>query len=69
MDWGVVQKKRDMILELIAFYERRESTCLFELALWKSQISIAEENQNPVDREECRIDVPGPVKDAILKYL
>ena len=69
LDWGVVQKKRDTILELISFYERREKTCLFELALWKAQISIAEENQYPVDRQACRIDVPGPVKDALLQYL
>ena len=69
LDWSAVRKKRDMILELILFYERKEATCLFELALWKSQITIAEDNQNPVDRQACRIDVPGPVKDAILQYL
>ena len=69
LDWSVVRKKRDVILELILFYEKREATCLFELAFWKSQITIADDNQNPIDREACRIDVPGPVKDAILKYL
>ena len=69
LDWSAVRKKRDMILDLIVFYEKREATCLFELALWKSQITIAEDNRNPIDREACRIDVPGPVKDAILQYL
>jgi len=70
LDWSAVRKKRDMILDLIVFYEKREATCLFELALWKSQITIAEDNhQNPIDREACRIDVPGPVQDAILQYL
>ena len=69
LDWSAVQKKRDTILELIAFYERREATCLFELALWKSQITIAKANQNPVYRQANRIDVPGPVKEAILKFL
>ena len=69
LDWSAVREKRGMILDLIVFYEKREATCLFELALWKARISIAEDNQNPIDREACRIDVPGPVKYAILQYL
>ena len=57
----------DKIVSLIWYYEMKEATTIFELALWKAKIDHAEDN--PVDRDACRIDVPGPVKDAILKYL
>jgi len=69
LDLNSVQVKRDQVLEVIAFYEKREATCLFEIAFWKAQISISSANNNPIDREACRIDVPGPIKNAILQYL
>lgn len=43
-----------------------EATALFELALWKWKIEQADDT---VDRNACRIEVPGPVKDTIFGYL
>ncbi len=44
----------------------KEATTLFELALWKSK--IGHQSTNDYDRSACRVEVPGPVKDLILKY-
>ena len=52
--------------ELVAYYEIKGATSLFELALWKSKINQA---GGDINRDALRIDVPGPVKDAILQYL
>jgi len=52
---------------LIRHYEIREATTMFELALWKAKIDQAEGAST--DRGACRIEVPGPVKDAILQCL
>lgn len=43
-----------------------EATTLFELALWKAKIDEAEE---PVDRQACRVEMPGPVKETTFAYL
>ena len=62
------EKDIDRIIDLIAFYELKEVTAIFELALWRAKIE--ERWAFGIDeREACRIDVPGPVKDAILKYV
>ena len=53
------------IVRLIRYYEIKEATTLFELAVWKAQIDIS----NPTNREACRVDIPGPVKDTILQYI
>ena len=58
----------DKIVDLIVYYEMKEATIIVELALWKAKIDQTDEN-NPADRDVCRIEVPGPVKDAILQYL
>ncbi len=59
----------DPILDLIAHVQMKEATTAFELALWKEKMMedsvIGDRNGN---REACRIDVPGPVKDAILQF-
>ena len=72
--WGIVEtvvevdkEKLDKIVRLIRYYEIKEATTLFELALWKSKIDQAEGDS--ADRGECRVEVPGPVKDTILQYL
>ena len=57
----------EKIVKLISFHETKEATSLFELALWKEKINQAEVNN--INREACRIEVPGPVKDTILLYL
>jgi len=66
--WPTVKRTLDQIAGLITYYEIKEATALFELALWKARINQAEVS-NTADREACRIEVPGTVKDAILQYL
>ena len=73
--WGIVEtlvkvnkEKLDKIIRLITYYEIKEATTLFELALWKAKIDQADIS-NPTDRAACQIEVPGPVKDTILQYL
>jgi len=53
---------------LINYYEVKEATTLFELALWKGKIDQAVDEVEPVNRDALRIEVPGPVKDTILQY-
>ena len=66
--WFSVKASLDKTARLIAYYEMKEATTLFELALWKEKIdqatSISTEN-----RVAYRIEVPGPVKDTILQYI
>ena len=78
MPWGrgrveaamqVDKEKLERIVGLIRYYELKEATTLFELALWKAKIDQSDMS-NPGDhRDACRVDVPGPVKDTILQYL
>jgi len=74
MPWGRVdtlveldKEKLNKIVRLIKYYEMKEATTLFELALWKARID--QEEGASTDRGACRIEVPGPVKDTILQYL
>jgi len=54
---------------LVVYYEMKEATTLFELALWKARIDEAADDVEPANRDTWRIEVPGPVKDAIMQYL
>ena len=45
----------------------KETMTIFELALWKWQLNQA--GGNTANRHDHCIEVPGPVKDAILEYL
>jgi len=63
----VDEVKLDKITTLTAYYELKEATTLFELALWKARID--QTGSDDINREACRIEVPGPVKDVILQYL
>ena len=70
----VDKEKLDKIIRLITYYEMKEATTLFELALWKAKIDQADEADDKVNnyitnREACRVEVPGPIKDTILQYL
>jgi len=67
-DWEAIRQNLDRIDEVITYYEIKEATTLFELALWKAKLNQAEQAAD-IDREAHRIDVPGPVKDTILQYL
>ena len=64
----VDKEKLDKVKGLISYYEMKEATTLFELALWKARIDQADNDDN-IDRVAHRIEVPGPVKDTILQYL
>jgi len=52
----------------IRYYEVKEATMLVELALWKNMISHADEEVYPINRDACRVELPGPAKELILKY-
>jgi len=63
------KEKLDKVVQLIRYYEIKEATTLFELALWKCKINQAVNDDEPANRKAYRIEVPGPVKDTILQYL
>ena len=67
--WGLVQQHIRQIIKWIKYYETKEATTIFELALWKAKIDQVEDGNTTFDRDACRVDVPGPVKDNILHYL
>jgi len=67
-NWNQVRESLDRIIALLSYYEIKEGTSIFELALWKFKLDQVDE-ANPIPRKKCRMDVPGPVKDIILQYL
>jgi len=62
------KEKLNKVVGLVRYYEVKEATTLFELALWKCKIDQTDIS-NPSDRGIYRTEVPGPVKDTILQYL
>ena len=66
--WKELKQRVDQIINLIKYYEMKEATTIFELALWKATIDQVEDDGFRT-RDECRVDVPGPVKDTIMQYL
>lgn len=67
-NWNSIRESLDKVVSWIRYYEIKENTSLFELALWKAKIDQSGAT-NIANREAYRIEVPGPVKDAILQYL
>ena len=67
-NWIRVRGDLDNIVRVISYFELKEGTSIFELALWKFKLDQVDK-ANPIPRKKCRIDVPGPVKDIILQYL
>ena len=67
-NWNAVRRDLGKIIRLISFYELKEGTSTFELALWKFKLDQVDK-ANPIPRKKCHMDVPGPVKDIILQYL
>ena len=65
--WKRVKEALGRIDRVLTYYELKEATTLFELAIWKSKIDQAEVKH--VNKDEYRIDIPGPVKNTILQYL
>jgi len=66
-NWDTIKPVIDQVNELITYYEMKEATSLFELALWKFKLNQAKDSG--INRDACRIAVPGPIKDVILQYL
>ena len=67
-NWTATKTHRDHILSWISYYELKEATSTIELAMWKAK--IAETGAlSTEDRDACRVNVPGPARDAILQYL
>ena len=69
VDWKTVQLSFVKLYKLISYYELKEATSLFELALWKAKIDQVDDVVEITSRDAYRIEVPGPVKDTILQYL
>ena len=69
VDWKPVQLSFVKLYKLISYYDLKEATSLFELALWKAKIDQVDDDVELANRDAYRIDVPGPVKDTILQYL
>ena len=69
VDWKIVKQSFDKMYKLISYYELKEATSLFELALWKAKIDQVDDVIELASRDAYRIEVPGPVKDTILQYL
>jgi len=75
-----VKKDLNKVVRLIEYYEMKESTTLFELALWKARMDWAEIIycsqkrcllwlSNPANRVAYRVEVPDLVKTVILQYV
>jgi len=63
VNWRSVKESLNKIVNLLAFYEMKEGTVLFELALWKAKID------HSVDRAASRTEVPRKVKETILQFM
>ena len=66
--WNDLRRDLGRIARLVSYYEVKEATTTFELALWKSKLDQVDATYN-TNRAAYRIDVPGPVKDTMLEYL
>ena len=67
-NWDYIRRDFGRIAQLVSYYELKEATSTFELALWKSKLDQVDAT-NITNRAAYRIDVPGPVKDTMLQYL
>ena len=67
-NWNETKRDFGKITRLVSYYELKDATTTFELALWKSKLDQAGAN-NSTNRAAYRIDVPGPAKDTMLQYL
>ena len=67
-NWNETKRDIGRITQLVSYYELKEATSTFELALWKFNLDQADAT-NTTNRDDYRMDVPGPVKDTMLQYL
>ena len=67
-NWRATRTHLDRVLAWVSYYELRETTTTIELAFWK--IKIGETGAATAEeRDACRCEVPGPMKDAINQCL
>ena len=66
--WDEIESDIGKITRLVSYYELKEATSTFELALWKYNLDQVGAS-NTANRVAYRIDVPGPVKDTMMQYL
>lgn len=67
-NWETTKENFEQAIAWVSYYELREATTIVELALWK--MKIEETGAATVEeRDACRGEVPGPLKDAIIQYL
>eukprot|EP01083_Nonionella_stella_P157233 510308_1 len=59
------------VLELIslAIDELKEATTIVELALWKTKIDEMRRGSDVINHQLCRVEFPGPAKDAVMQFL
>mmetsp|Transcript_14068 Transcript_14068/g.30020 ORF Transcript_14068/g.30020 Transcript_14068/m.30020 type:complete len:419 (+) Transcript_14068:224-1480(+) len=57
----------DQVVGLITYHELKEATQVFELALWKAKLTKGN-MLNAANRESCRVEVPGTVKEAVQQF-
>ena len=67
-NWDIIRRDFGRITQLVSYYELKDATSTFELALWKFNLDQAGAT-NTTNRAAYYIDVPGPVKDTMLQYL
>ncbi|KAL7538587.1 hypothetical protein ACHAXR_008657, partial [Thalassiosira sp. AJA248-18] len=80
-NWGGHKESLGRIDSLIAYYDLKEAATTFELALWKANIdnnlagkpvkrAKIDKNKaaNIDNRKEYLMEVPGPVKKAVLQH-
>ena len=67
--WNTIKQYLNRVVDWIKYYEMSEATTTFELALWKAKIDQEDDASSPINRDACRIEVPGTVKETILKFL
>jgi len=67
-NWSTSRGPLHEILRLISYHELRQAATIADLALWKAKIGEAVGNDD-YDRESCRVEFPGPVRDAVMQFL
>ena len=67
-NWNIIRSDFGRITRLVSYYELKNATSTFELALWKSKLNQVDATDT-TNRAAYRTDVPGPVKDTMLQYL
>lgn len=65
--WITVKRRIDQVVKLITYYEIKDATTQFELAMWKYNIDQADIS-NPTERAAYRLEVPGQDRSRILFY-